>query len=320
LVHPPPPPPQTNERNETQSSSSASTNILVMGNMEGTKNKVLTAGWLVGDSIECYHQFYLIIMASENPTKNPSENPSENLSEKPSERTRPRTLPLRGSSAPIRFIYDATPAPVDGGLVAAASAFFSHQGHQVFHNPCPVLAAYCLALGVPSSSIVPVDRLPDYLLSLGLDILAGLWAPSPTDAALQGTAFMAACLSPSASGLPLGGASVSSPSVGLSAVGPRALLPDRLLGGSSAALARPSAPPPVSSLRAPVISGGPPFSGSRGPVDPGGLSPPLQSSASQFMGGSVPPSSTPVQNPYVSLSRLHHTAPGGFHGGPTHLL
>ncbi len=54
-----------------------------------------------------------------------------------------RVLPLRGSPAPVGFIYDATPDPVDGGLLAAASAFFSHQGHQVYHDPCPDLADYC---------------------------------------------------------------------------------------------------------------------------------------------------------------------------------
>ncbi len=50
-------------------------------------------------------------------------------------------------------------------------------------------------------------------------------------------------------------------------------------------------------------------------MDLGGLPPLLQSSASKFMRGSVPPSSTPVQNPSVSSSCSHHTAPGGFHGG-----
>ena len=53
-----------------------------------------------------------------------------------------RVLPLRGSPAPIGYIYDASPE-ADGGLLAAASAFFSHQGHQVFHDPCLNLAAHC---------------------------------------------------------------------------------------------------------------------------------------------------------------------------------
>ncbi len=74
-----------------------------------------------------------------------------------------RVLPLRGSPAPIGCIYDATP-DADGGLLAVALAFFSHQGHQVFHDPCPDLAAYRRSWGVVSS-IVPVDRLPDHILS-----------------------------------------------------------------------------------------------------------------------------------------------------------
>ena len=54
-----------------------------------------------------------------------------------------RIMPLLGSQAPIGYIYDPTPArDGDGGLLAAASAFFSHQGHQVFLDPCPDLAAY----------------------------------------------------------------------------------------------------------------------------------------------------------------------------------
>ena len=106
-----------------------------------------------------------------------------------------RVLPLRGSSAPVGFIYDATPDPIYGGLLAAASAFFTHQGHQVFHDPCPDFVAYCRSMGLQPSTVVPVDRLPDYLLSSGLEILAA--APSPTDIELTGTAFMAAYLSPS---------------------------------------------------------------------------------------------------------------------------
>ena len=112
-----------------------------------------------------------------------------------------RVLSLRGSSTPIGFIYNAFPDPVDGGLVVAASAFFSHQGHQVFHDPCPDLEAYCRSIGVPPSMVVYIDRLPDYLLHSGLEILAGLAALPPTDAALAGTAFMASYLSPSSSGV-----------------------------------------------------------------------------------------------------------------------
>ena len=109
-----------------------------------------------------------------------------------------RVLPLQGSSAPVGFIYDATPDPIDGGLLAAASAFFTHQGHQVFHDPCPDFVAYCCSMGLQPSTVVPVDRLPDYLLSSGLDILAA--APSPTVTGLASTAFMAAYLSPSQPG------------------------------------------------------------------------------------------------------------------------
>ena len=78
-----------------------------------------------------------------------------------------RVLPLRGSSAPVGFIYNASPDPVNGGLVAAASAFFSHQGHQVFHDPCPDLEAYCCSMGVPPLTVVNIDRLPGYLLTSG---------------------------------------------------------------------------------------------------------------------------------------------------------
>ena len=98
-------------------------------------------------------------------------------------------LPLRGSPAPVGSIYDATP-DAEGGLLAAALAFFSHQGHQVFHDPCPDLEAYRRTLGVVLS-IVPVDRLPDHIFSFGLELLEGLLAPSPTN---SGTAFMAAYL------------------------------------------------------------------------------------------------------------------------------
>jgi hypothetical protein len=52
-----------------------------------------------------------------------------------------RVLPLRGSPPPVGYIYNATP-DADGGLLASALAFFSHHGHQVFHNPCPNLDKY----------------------------------------------------------------------------------------------------------------------------------------------------------------------------------
>ena len=52
-----------------------------------------------------------------------------------------RVSPMRGSPSPVGYIYDATP-DAEGGLLAAALVFFSHQGHQVFHDPCPDLDAY----------------------------------------------------------------------------------------------------------------------------------------------------------------------------------
>jgi hypothetical protein len=90
-------------------------------------------------------------------------------------------LPLWGSSASLGFIYDATPDP-DGGLLAAALAFFSHQGHQVFHNPCPNLAKYRWAMSVSALAVISVDRLPNHLLSSGLELMLVLRAPSPTNA------------------------------------------------------------------------------------------------------------------------------------------
>ena len=98
-------------------------------------------------------------------------------------------LPLHGSPAPVGYIYDATP-DAEGGLLAAASAFFPHQGHQVFHDPCPDLDAYRRTWGV-ILSIIPVDCLPGHILSSGLKLLEGLLAPSPTD---SGTAFLTAYL------------------------------------------------------------------------------------------------------------------------------
>jgi hypothetical protein len=87
-----------------------------------------------------------------------------------------RVLPLRGSSAPVGFIYDATPDP-DGGLLAAALAFFSHQAHQVFHDPCPDLAEYHRAMGMSALTVVSVGRLPDHLLSSGLELMSGPACP-----------------------------------------------------------------------------------------------------------------------------------------------
>ena len=102
-----------------------------------------------------------------------------------------RVLPLRGSLAPIGFIYDATP-DADGGLLAAASAFFSFTGHQIFHDPCPDLAAYRQSRGV-ALSVVPVNCLLDHIFSSGLELLDGLFAPSPTN---SGAAFMSVYLAP----------------------------------------------------------------------------------------------------------------------------
>jgi hypothetical protein len=101
-------------------------------------------------------------------------------------------MPLPGSLAPIGYIYDPDPAcDGDGGLLAAASAFFTHQGHQVFHDPCPDLTAYRKDWRV-TATIINVDRLPDHVLSAGLDLLK---TPSPPlDADTLGTSFMAAYL------------------------------------------------------------------------------------------------------------------------------
>ena len=108
-----------------------------------------------------------------------------------------QVLPLRGSPAPVGYIYDTAPY-AEGGLLAAALAFFSHHGHQVFHNPCPDLEAYRWTRGV-ILSIVPVNCLSDHILSLGWELLEGLFAPSPTD---SGTAFMAAYLASPPSATP----------------------------------------------------------------------------------------------------------------------
>jgi hypothetical protein len=93
-----------------------------------------------------------------------------------------RIMPLIGSQAPIGYIYDLTPTrDGDGGLLEAASAFFAHQGHQVFLDPCPDLAAYCRAGGF-TEPIVQVDWLPDHVLTAGLDLLESLSLSSVVDA------------------------------------------------------------------------------------------------------------------------------------------
>ena len=82
-------------------------------------------------------------------------------------------MPKAGSPAPIGYIYDPDPSRDGGesGLLAAAAAFFTHQGHEVFRDSCPDLEAYRRA-GRITSTIVDVDRLPDHILSAGLDLLA----------------------------------------------------------------------------------------------------------------------------------------------------
>jgi hypothetical protein len=114
-----------------------------------------------------------------------------------------QVLPLRGSPPPIGYIYNATP-DADGGLLATASAFFSHHGHQVFHDPCPDLDEYRWAMSV-SLLIIPVNRLLDHILSSGLELMEGLFTPLPTNS--FGTTFMAEYLKspPSLRSVPLGG-------------------------------------------------------------------------------------------------------------------
>jgi hypothetical protein len=113
-----------------------------------------------------------------------------------------RIMPLPGSLAPIGYIYDPNPTcDGDGGLLVAASAFFTHQGHQVFHDPCPDLTAYRKDWRV-TATIINVDRLPDHVLSAGLDLLE---TPSPpSDADALGTSFMVAHLLAPAPAAPLG--------------------------------------------------------------------------------------------------------------------
>jgi hypothetical protein len=216
-----------------------------------------------------------------------------------------QVLPLWGSSTPVGFIYDATPDP-DGGLMAAELAYFSHQDHQVFHDPCPNLAEYCWAMGVSALAVVSVDRLPNHLLSWGLELMLGLRAPSPTNAKFMGTMFMATYLLPTASGPSL----VGGPQVGLSVGGPPV---------SALVVAQGNVAPPVDSqvglsVGGPHVGscmGGPPFPSSAvAPIDP-------SSSAFFFPGDLAPPSAPPVRNPYLSSYRSLYLAPGGFCPPPT---
>jgi hypothetical protein len=118
-----------------------------------------------------------------------------------------RIMPLISSQAPIGFIYDPTPAHNgDGGLLEAASAFFAYQGHQVFLDPCPDLAAYPQAGGF-TEPIIKVDWLPDNILTAGLDLFESLSPSSAVDA--LGMSFMAGYLLAPAPAVPQGLVSLS---------------------------------------------------------------------------------------------------------------
>jgi hypothetical protein len=118
-----------------------------------------------------------------------------------------RIMPLLGSAAPIGYIYNPQPTlDGKGGLLAAAAAFFSHQGHQIFYDPCPDLAAYCTGWGV-TATIINVDQLPNHVLSAGLDLLDA--TPSPPNADALGMSFMATYLPVLAPAAPLGNISPS---------------------------------------------------------------------------------------------------------------
>jgi hypothetical protein len=100
-------------------------------------------------------------------------------------------MPLGSSPASTGYIYDATPDP-DGGLLAAASVIFSHQGHQVVHDPCLDLKEYCQALSM-TLTIILVIHLPNHILLSGLELMEGLFPPSPAD--VLGKSIMLAYLS-----------------------------------------------------------------------------------------------------------------------------
>jgi hypothetical protein len=118
-----------------------------------------------------------------------------------------RIMPLIGSQAPIGYIYNPTPArDGDGGLLEAASDFFAHQGHQVFLDPCLDLAAYRRA-GEFTEPIVKADRLPNHVLTAGLNLLESLSPSSAVDA--LGMSFMAAYLLAPVPAVPQGLVSLS---------------------------------------------------------------------------------------------------------------
>ena len=76
----------------------------------------------------------------------------------------------------------------EGRLVAASAAFFTHQGHEVFWDPCPDLTAYRRA-GRITSTIFDMNRLPDHILAAGLDLLNSL--PPSSAGGILGISFMA---------------------------------------------------------------------------------------------------------------------------------
>ncbi len=137
--------------------------------------------------------------------------------------------PKVGSSAPIGYIYDPDPSRDggDGGLLAASAAFFTHQGHEVFRDPCPDLANP--VAGRITAPIVDVDPLPDHILSAGLDLLASF--PPSSEGDTLGMSFMAEYLP-----VP--------PPPTVSRVDPVPLSPS-FLGGSGGSIHsfRPAAPP-----------------------------------------------------------------------------
>jgi hypothetical protein len=80
-------------------------------------------------------------------------------------------MPLPGSLAPIGYIYDpGSTRDGDGGLLAAASTFFTHQGHQVFLDQCLDLATYSRIKGSRQPSLTwvgfPTTFYPRALTSL----------------------------------------------------------------------------------------------------------------------------------------------------------